>query len=266
MSQFTATMTTTSTLDLTRLALKAPSKCRWPESQASIGAQRASMDPLGIYKCWEIKDKSPAHIVWKEVHKLILSLIKEEYEHLNAKGTKLLVEMFMIGRKEAKSSPTLLVSCELKPPRQMALDLIQKKSILSNYPGIRMAACSKFPKLLAPGDLDSLPHLQTGVYLTGELGSCGTSVLVSVGNKIPSRRATIGGLVNVADKTFGLMVGHVFENESDVKFEDSDLSSSANQHQHTIKDDIEFEFYGLGDSEDSSEGENQMTEATSHGE
>lgn len=264
MSQLTATMTTTSTVDSTRLSLNTTSKCRWPEPQASIGAQRASLDPLGIFKCWEIKDKSPAHNVWKKVHKPILSLIKEEYEHLNAKGAKLLMEMFMIGRKEAKSSPTLLVSCELKTPRRMALDLIQKKSILSNYPGVLMAECSKFPKLLAPGDLSSLPYLREGVYLTGELGSCGTSVLVSVGDKTPSRKATIGGLVNVGDKTFGLMVGHVFENESEAQSEDSDLPSSANQHQNIINDDIQFEFYGLGDSDYSSEGDD-VTEATSYG-
>jgi hypothetical protein len=49
---------------------------------------------------------------WKTVSRSIITLLEDQYEHLDAKDSELMVEMFMIGRKAACSVPTILFCCE----------------------------------------------------------------------------------------------------------------------------------------------------------
>lgn len=223
---------------------------RWENSRISIGAAHASLDLLGRYKCWSLKDESPAHIVWKTLSKAIISLLEDQYEHLNAGGSDLMVEMFMIGRKPIISSPTILFSCDSKTCRQKAMALVGKKGILADHSGVLMAECSKLPRPLALDEETDAPRLPPGVYLNGPLQSFGTSVLIySEEGKLP-RKATIGGIVTIGRELFGITAAHVF-------FPTKEKEDSGSE-------DLEFSFFGDEDLYDSGDDEDQV-ELTSQG-
>ncbi|KAK0117886.1 hypothetical protein ONS95_012205 [Cadophora gregata] len=224
-------------------------QCRWRQPELSVGSQCASLDILGRYKCWLVKDKSPAHVVWKAVSKPIISLLDDQFEHLDAGDSDLTFEMFMVGRKPTSTVPTIIFSCESKTCRQKAMALVQKKSILAAYPGGYMAEYSRLPKPLAQGEDAELLFLPAGVYLNGPLRICGTPVLVSFGPKKSPRKATIGGIICIDETLYGVTAGHAFTQHK--------ASSSSD-----VSDD-EFSFFGGGDPFESSEDEDESVELTS---
>lgn len=223
---------------------------RWENPQLSVGAPHASLDLLGRYKCWSLKDESPAHIVWKTVSKAIINLLEDQYEHLEAEGSELMVEMFMIGRKPTSSIPTILFSCENKTCRRKAPMLVRKKGILTDYSGVLMAECSKLPRPLALDEQADAPCLSPGIYLNGPLRSFGTPILIySDEGRLP-RKATIGGIITIDHELFGVTAAHAFfpsKDEEDSKTED-----------------LEFAFFGDEDPYDSGDDED-LVELTSQG-
>jgi hypothetical protein len=232
-----AAKTTTSTVEVatTKLSLATMQAQQWSQPELSIGKQHASMDRLGFYKCWSIKEESPAHIVWKKVSKPIITLLEDQFEHLDAKDNELIVEMFMIGRKPARCSPTILFSCVSKTPRSRAMGLVHKKGILTAHPGVRMAECSRFPLPLATEELPGLES-SPGVYLYGTSGYGGLSVLILGKDGGPPRKATIGGIVCVDDQFYGLTARHPFSKKVTNEPVEKEL-------------DMAFDFFGSDDSE-----------------
>lgn len=225
--------------------------CQLQQPELSIEAQCQSLDVLGVYKCWSLKDNSPAHLVWNKVSKAIITLLEDKIEHLDARDSDLMVEMFMIGRKAKTSRPTVLFSCESKPCHRKAMELVQKKSILACYPGVLMAECSRLPKLLALGDGLEMRILPSGVYLNGPLRSCGTNVLISGKHDKSCRNATVGGIVCVDDNYYGLTCAHAF---------------SETKEKDTSEDpDLEFAFYEPDNPISSFDDEDYYTEITSQG-
>ncbi|KAH7371817.1 hypothetical protein BKA64DRAFT_715305 [Cadophora sp. MPI-SDFR-AT-0126] len=224
-------------------------QCKWEQPELSVGSPCASLDILGRYKCWVVKDRSPAHVVWKAVSKPIISLLDDQFEHLDAGDSDLIFEMFMVGRKPTSTVPTIIFSCESKSCRQKAMALVQKKSILAAHPGVHMAECSRLPKLLTQEEDPESLFLPAGVYLDGPLRTCGTPVLISFGPKRLPRKATIGGIVCIDETLYGVTAGHAFTPPK--KTVSSDM------------DDIEFSFFGGDDPFDSSEDEDESVEMTS---
>ncbi|KAF4631368.1 hypothetical protein G7Y89_g6762 [Cudoniella acicularis] len=226
----------------------------WQQPEVSVGAPCVSLDLLGRHKCWSLKDKSPAQLVWRTISKAIITLLEEEFEHLNSGGSEILVEMFMVGRKPEKSCPTVLLSCQNSACRQMCMELVQKKGILAGHPGVKIAACSRFPRRMALEEDTQIPHLPTGVYLNGQFQDYGTSILVSSSSTLnkPPRKSTLGGMVVIDNEIFGMTTAHTF-------LESPILDGDQN-------DEVEFEFYGGEDPfDDSSEDEDDLVKMTSEG-
>jgi len=210
------------------------------------------MDILGRYKCWHVRDKSPAHLVWEAVSKPIIDLLEDQHEHLNARGCHLGVDMFMIGRKEASSSPTVLFSCESKSPRQKAMEIVRKKGILTAYPGVLMAARSRVPQPLALGNEVGSPFYESAVYVNGPIRNCGPSILVSAIDDGLLRKATVGGIVCIDDEYYGLTAAHPF--------------SETGERETSAEDELDFAFYGQEELDDSSSTEGDFLHMTSMGE
>ena len=225
--------------------------CRWQQPELSIGGQCPSLDRLGIYKCWSLKDDSPVALVWKAISGPITTLLEDQYEHLEAKNSELMVQMFMIGRKPVSSVPTVLFCCDAKIPRQKAMELVKKKGILERYPGVLLAESSRLPRRLALGEDVKLPFLPIGVYLNGSWRSCGTPVLISRGYDSLPKKATIGGIVCIEDDFYGLTTAHALDKVNEVE-----CSSDR---------DFEFAFYGPGQPAHSSDEEDDPV-MTSKGE
>jgi hypothetical protein len=220
-------------------------------SRLSIGAPCASLDLLGRYKCWSLKDKSPAHLVWKAVSKAITSLLDDQFEHLDAGGSDLMIEMFMVGRRMNSCSPTILFSCESKACRHKAMELVKKKAILASHPGVLMAESSRLPRLLALGEDSEILNLPPGVYGNGPFKSCGMPILISGSHGGALRKATLGGIICIDEDYYGVTTAHAFvETKQEGIREDGD---------------IEFAFYGLGEPDDSTDDEDNSVEMTSQG-
>ncbi|TVY85456.1 NEDD8-specific protease [Lachnellula suecica] len=217
---------------------------QWPQPELSIGTRCGSMDVLGRWKCWEIKEKSPAYRVWKLVSKAIIDLLEDQFEHLDAKGKDFMFEMFMIGRRASTSKPTILFSCENKTPRQRAIHLVEKSAVLAPHPGVLMAQCSRLPRLYAGNDATSLAP--PGVYVNGPL-SMSVVVISDFGE---SRKATLGGVLLIDGQFFGLTANHAFLSAQIVDMDPAP--------------DLEFEFFDSSAfSHDFDEDESVLM--TSHG-
>lgn len=274
-SSTTATTLTTSNIseNSQKLSWLAMPSCRWTDPALSIGQRCESLDPLRRHKYWTVLDKSPAHAVWKMVSKPIHILIQDQYEHLETNGCGIMIDMFMIGKKPTNASPIILFRCETKSSREKAMNLVERKAILAKYPGVRLAQCSKFPKLLAlgneqnwpdcksisddeespnnkePRNEEALSTLAEGVYVDGPMTSCGLPVIIVRAENTPPRKATIGGFVNVGGIYYGLTTAHAFLPTEELQVEEQDY---------------EFAFYGSDDS-GSSDEDSDLPEMTSRG-
>jgi hypothetical protein len=225
--------------------------CRWPEPELSMGERHQALDPLGRYNCWSLCEEGPAHILWKTLSKTIRNLLQEQFEHLDARGSVLHVEIFMVGKKSAKSSPTILFCSENKTLRRRAMELIEKKVISGIHPGVLVAHSSRLPRLLALEDHVPLGNIPDGVYAEGPLKSCGISVYIVARGSAP-RRATIGGFVSIRSEYYGLTTAHAFSEPGSAGLKE--------------ESQFEFGFSGLGEPEDSSDDEDYLLELTSKGE
>lgn len=253
MSQFSSTTTLRSNSvvsDATKVSLIAMAPPSFPNPELSLGSRCQSLDPLGRYKCWNVRGKSPADMVWRSVSQLIRSLLEEKYEHLDARGSELLIEIYMIGKRPASASPTVVFSCENKCARQKAIELVDKQSILRNHPGVRMAQSSRLPRLLALDEDIESAHLLEGVYLNGPVNCSGLSVLVVSGDYTAPRRATIGGFICINNKYYGLTVAHAFQKRN------TSPTTSMN---------VEMEFSFFDHDEDSGSLDEEDHEMTSKG-
>lgn len=225
---------------------------RWPEPQLSVGAPHGALDRWGRHNCWSLCENGPAHVMWKSLSKTIWSLLDEQIDHLDARGSVLHFKIFMIGKKPAKTSPTVLFCSENETLRRRAMELVEKKIILGNHLGVLVAHSSRLPRPLALDDNIALCNLPEGVYAEGPLKSCGISVYI-VAKGCPPRRATIGGFVSIRGEQeyFGLTTAHAFTEPAPTR----------------LKDDSEFDFgfSGLGEPDDSSDDEDDLLELTSKG-
>ena len=137
--------------------------------------------------------------------------------------------LYMIGRNEKKSSPTLLLSCEPKKPRTKALKLVRESGLLQDYPGVLLAESSQAPTAL--GLVRPLGNLSAAdpdfvFFAPPTLNNvCGRPIFI-MESKDPdnlavtsvSRKATIGGFVRLRNSEYGntycgLTVAHAFEDE-----------------------------------------------------
>jgi hypothetical protein len=212
------------------------------------------MDVLGRYKCWHVRDKSPAHLVWEAVSKTIIELLEDQHEHLSAGDSSLGVGIFMIGRKPTSANPTVLFSCENKPPRQKAMEIVQKRGILAPYPGVLTAESSRVPQLLARGNDADAPSYEPTIYRNGPLVSCGTGFVVRAIDGGSWRKAAIGGTVCIENEYYGLTTAHPF------------LETGNQSRNKNARDDPDFAFYELDEPDGGSSNEEDSVEMTSMGE
>lgn len=234
-----------------RLVSEAMPTGEWKDPELSLGT--LSDLRLGLYKCWNLREESPAKAAWEIVQNQIIRLLDENYEHLGAEGCGIGIEIFMVGRRPSKSKPTIVFSCGSKPSRQLAIELVDKKGILSNFPGIKMAGRKAFPRQMAYEDsLNQRPYAQ-GVYIGGPIEACGVSVLVTTLDGSSLRRATVGGFITIQDKIYGLTTAHAFQALKTEVVEPADYS-----------DDTDYEFYDQG-NEDMTDDEDDIVETTSRG-
>ncbi|TVY81713.1 Cell wall integrity protein scw1 [Lachnellula suecica] len=225
---------------------------QWPPlplPDLSVGARHTSMDILGRYSFWEVKKNSPAHQIWRTASEQIINLLEDHFDLLDAQDADMVMEIFMIARKEAAPSPTILFRCQSKDARQKAMELVNAKSIMGPYPGVQMAACSMLPKSLVAEDFLGLPTLPPGVYSPDALRHCGVSINISGEQNGNVRKATLGGVVCIDGLFYGLTTAHACFGAPGVA---SDLET-----------ELDFALYGLNGIDDIADEDHGGAEITS---
>jgi hypothetical protein len=202
-------------------------KVQWPEPELSVGIPCCS---LGRHKCWEVV--GPARDISRAIFRVTKDILDQHSEYLHESEKvpfSIMFGLYMIGKNEKKSSPTLLLSCEPKKPRTKALKLVRECGILQDYPGVRLAESSQAPTAL--GQVRSLGCLNAAdtdfVFFSPPTlnNVCGRPILVIESNNPDplavtsiSQKATIGGFVRLWNSEYddvycGLTVAHAFEDE-----------------------------------------------------
>ncbi|PVH72378.1 hypothetical protein DL98DRAFT_576852 [Cadophora sp. DSE1049] len=141
----------------------------WEQAELSVGQRCGSLDGLGRYNVWSLRDRSPAHDLWRKISKPIVSLLEDNYEHLDVEDSDLMIEMYMIGRKASSTTPAILIAAERKLARVRAIQLISRSSILPEHPRVRLAHSARLPEQYDTkgSDLHQEPREQAG---SGQLG------------------------------------------------------------------------------------------------
>jgi hypothetical protein len=206
-----------------RLAVsRSPSVAPWPSPQLSLGDK---CSPFGSQKCWEVT--GPAEAISSDIFAAVRTLLNSRTEYLNEKEAKPCFVMFgfyMIGDDEAHASPTLLLSCERKGPRRKALKLVRESDIIAKKPGVRLAESVRPPLVMQPpillgsqrGTRTVSPH--DILYWHPRIPVCGVSVYWGwvehqesfSENAVYLSRTTVGGIVCIGNKAFGLSTAHGF--------------------------------------------------------
>jgi hypothetical protein len=227
-----------------------PTKIQWPEPELCIGLPCCS---LGRHKCWEVV--GPARDISQAIFRATKDLLDQHSEYLHETEKvpfSIMFGLYMIGRNEKKSSPTLLLSCEPKKPRTKALKLVRESGILQDFPGVLLAESSQAPTAL--GHVRALGNLSAAdadfVFFSPPTlnNVCGRSIFAmessdpdNLAVTSVSRKATIGGFVRLRNSEYdnvycGLTVAHAFEDE---------LKATP------VSTDVEFAFDGSdGEEED----------------
>jgi hypothetical protein len=216
---------------LLSLPFKGPSLSsvvRWQSPELSIGR---ACTPIAKQKCWEVT--GPVETLARGLFQAVKELL-DGYNELLYDGepvqSLVMFNLFMIGHNQSKASPTLLVSCERKRPRQRAMKLIRESGILHRpeYAGVRLAESPLPPVGLCPpvplGSQDvagsssfPLPRLAQNVFWTPKFPPIGAQLYMgfNVTDAVYTTRATLGGVVIVDDVFYGLTVAHNFIGQKD---------------------------------------------------
>jgi hypothetical protein len=231
-----------------RLSQSSPATPQWREPERSIGLPCCA---LGKHKCWEVV--GPAQDISQTIFRATKDLLDQHSEFLHETESvpfSIMFGLYMVGKNEKKASPTLILSCAPKKPRQKAVKLIHESGILRHYPGVLLAESSQSPTTL--GQVRPLGRLNAAdkdfIYFTPPSTNnvCGRSIHImgadpqNLAFLSISQKATLGGFVRLQNAEHnelycGLTVAHAFEDEPEAP---------------PVSSDIEFAFYGQDDDDD----------------
>lgn len=166
--------------------------------------------------------------ILKAVKELLDPVAEYLHEH-EPKPSFIAFGMYMIGRDEARSNPTLLISCERKTPRQKALRLVRESRILKEAASVRLAesprpplcVVSPIPLRLSSDEAEGERYkIRPGesLYCLPPDTTCGISLYVRrVQGKdtFYKQTSTIGGIVSLDGERFGLSTAHGFVEDSE---------------------------------------------------
>jgi hypothetical protein len=230
-----------------RLAVsRPPPLAEWPCPHLSLGSK---CSPFGKKECWEVT--GPAELISGGIFSAVRSLLNSRVEYLNEKEPKpcfIMFGLYMIGDDEAHANPTLLLSCERKVPRRKAMKLVREHGILAEKPGVRLAESVRPPLVLRPPILLGSPEQRwcefsgkpDTIYWSPRRTTCGIPVYgqnLFGSSLIFWYQATIGGVVCLGDRAFGLSTAHSFhradmglaapDDDSDFEFSYDDWDENA---------------------------------------
>ncbi|KAI8626170.1 hypothetical protein F5Y19DRAFT_229099 [Xylariaceae sp. FL1651] len=187
---------------------------RWPYATTSAGRYRGTLE--GRMKCWEAE--GPARTIFNteldtKIKDYIVNNLPESYSFIG-------FSLFMVGRMQAQTNPTVLIVSDDKPRRKAAFKAIKSSGLLDQYPGFHVAHCrlaAEFEDLqqmaeerfITRGHYDP-PKTDCGIYISYSDDPDGPLFAhdhASSGSN--GAMATIGGLLRVGTIYYAFTVAHV---------------------------------------------------------
>ncbi|KAK8108318.1 uncharacterized protein PG998_010331 [Apiospora kogelbergensis] len=227
----------------------------WLYSESStgryLGSLRVSVRSVRRMDYWEAMGVAREEFTDVIQPKLIYYL-RENSSEISTSTCMLNLSLFMMGKSQLKTKPTIMFVSEDKKVRKEALNLAKQSDILLEYPGFALGECRLIAEfagqrqigyhdeeITSPSgsetDLVELftdsPFLEDGARLCAK----------SKGR--PDRFATVGGFLRHNGAHLGLTVGHILCSEPTADLHESDK----------CEDDCEI--IGLDDSDEDSEDE-----------
>lgn len=231
-------------------------KNTWPDPESSVG--KFCGTKKGIFKCW--KAQGPAQEVFQHMSIEIKDLLEKDCGPVPS-SSFVHFDIFMIGETPAAAIPHIMFSCKKREPRKEALAAVRKSEILSHYtPGIELGHWDYPPYIkdlqflgsstesIDSDESTATPqcHLTPVYDKTQPWKVSAMQLQLSPGNDLAYlRKATVGSILEVAEKRFYLAPAHIFPGCSSTLHIISD--------EDTEKDDSDCEFgdfEGLGDEDE----------------
>ena len=140
------------------LALLLPSRIRpsvpakWPNPEASVGKRCCKIGELTF---WEIQDPGRANLapLKEEIQKFLNDeLLNESSKRTGA--VNLAFDVFMVGRNEEESNPTLVIISADRGSRSKVVNSIRKKGIVEKYEGVMLGVSSIHPRYSEAGPVE----------------------------------------------------------------------------------------------------------------
>jgi len=221
---------------------------RWPNPQESVGKRCCN---IGEQIFWEIKDPAQTKLASLELE--VQKLLNDHNEDLKEReACNLSFSLFMVGRHEMASCPTLVIISTNKKSRQKVINTIRSNGILEKYEGVLLGAASRHPRHPASGPAQYIAKIgldtedsssrsfpqgivvytkksfteltlgmeiyvpvnpqSSGIHIPGAMNSEGIS---------PFRKATLGGFLelqwqNGEKETVGMSVAHAFDDRTEL--------------------------------------------------
>jgi len=199
----------------------------WPEVHLSIGK---ILCLIGKNHCWETV--GPAKEQFSQVHEPIRHLLESQHKQLNkdiSVRKNIFLDIYMIGPTEEQARPTVIFSCENKIQRQRAQKLVRSSNTLVKHTGFRLGDSSRPPRTnMNPralrGEADSGMELEPNtsellIYHSSPIKDVyGIPISIQRPNAqkgVLFRKSTVGGIISIHSKFFGLTVAHAFFSEDD---------------------------------------------------
>jgi hypothetical protein len=125
---------------------RAPIPLKWLNPQASVGRRCCE---IGEPIFWEIQD--PGRAALNPLKGEIQTFLNDHNENLNEhlkerEACNLGFDIFMVGRSESTSCPTLVIISSNRKSRNKVVEAIRKIGILGKYEGVLLGKSSKHPR------------------------------------------------------------------------------------------------------------------------
>ncbi|KAJ3577699.1 hypothetical protein NPX13_g2869 [Xylaria arbuscula] len=240
----------------------------WPYAAASTGRYRGRLE--GKLECWDAN--GPARAIFNsELHVKIKDYI---VNNLPESCSFIGFSLFMVGRSQLRTSPTVLIVSDDKPRRKAAFEAVKSSGLLAQYPGFHVAHCrlaAEFEDLQPMAGRkgkgkammmttqrkhgSALPSTDCGIYISMSSGTPGGPLLVHdhASGVLGGSRATIGRLLALDGVVYGVTVAHVLPGRGmSTKYTRSgpDCNASSSSDDDDDDDTPDFETTAMDDSDE----------------
>ncbi|KAI1111586.1 hypothetical protein F5Y14DRAFT_424567 [Nemania sp. NC0429] len=238
---------------------------RWPFAATSTGRYRGRLE--GKLECWDAN--GPARVVFND--ELNLKIKDYIVTNLPESGTFIGFSLFMVGRTQLRTSPTVLLVSDDKPRRKAAFEAIKSSGILEQYPGFHVAHCrlaAEFEDLqpmagrkVMTQRQHSSPRTDCGIYVFLSDAACSPLLVHDHSSgALNGARANIGKLLLRHGHAYGVTVAHVLADYS-ASFKVNEIDQGCTS---SSPDSPDFETTAMDDLQDESDLE-ELCSVTSEG-